>query len=72
MKFGKGLFFVHRSLLECSTLFSYSTGLISRNTVELTNEVLVELKQMRDVRHNNLNQFIGACVEPCNVMIVYQ
>merc|ERR1712136_37501 len=45
---------------------------VARKSVELTNQVLVELKQIRNIRHNNLNQFIGACVEPGNVMIVYQ
>ena len=32
----------------------------------------MELKQIRDVRHDNLNQFIGACVEPNNILIIAQ
>ena len=38
----------------------------------MSKAVLMELKQIRDVRHDNLNQFIGACVEPNNVLIITQ
>ncbi|XP_031556269.1 atrial natriuretic peptide receptor 2-like isoform X2 [Actinia tenebrosa] len=41
-------------------------------SIDLTRKVLLELKQMRDIRHDNLNQFIGACAEPPIVCIVMQ
>ena len=28
--------------------------------------------QMRDIRHENINMFIGACTEPGNILIVTQ
>ncbi|XP_065065708.1 uncharacterized protein LOC135691687 [Rhopilema esculentum] len=45
---------------------------INKRTVELSRNVLMELKQMRDIRHDNINMFIGACTEPGNVLIVTQ
>jgi hypothetical protein len=33
---------------------------------------LIIFLQMRDIRHDNLNQFIGACAEPPIVCIVMQ
>lgn len=29
-----------------------------------------ELKMLRDIRHDNLNAFIGACTEPPNICII--
>ncbi|XP_057310994.1 atrial natriuretic peptide receptor 1-like isoform X2 [Hydractinia symbiolongicarpus] len=43
-----------------------------KRTVELNRNVLMELKQMRDIRHDNINPFLGACVETGNVHIVTQ
>ncbi|XP_047143236.1 atrial natriuretic peptide receptor 1 isoform X1 [Hydra vulgaris] len=45
---------------------------IEKKNVELNKNVLMELQQIRDVRHNNLNQFIGACVTSGNIFIVTQ
>ena len=45
---------------------------VFKKTVDLNHTVLMELKQMRDVRHNNINPFIGACVDYNNILIVTQ
>lgn len=45
---------------------------INKKNVELSKSVLMELKQIRDVRHDNLNQFIGASIEANNVYIITQ
>uniref|UniRef100_A0A6Q2XLH6 Guanylate cyclase n=1 Tax=Esox lucius TaxID=8010 RepID=A0A6Q2XLH6_ESOLU len=46
---------------------------LSQNSVtqiELTRQVLFELKHMRDVQFNHLTRFIGACIDPPNICIV--
>ncbi|XP_048576040.1 atrial natriuretic peptide receptor 1-like isoform X3 [Nematostella vectensis] len=45
---------------------------IPTRSIDLTRKVLLELKQMRDIRHDNLNQFIGACADSPTVCIVMQ
>ncbi|XP_048576329.1 atrial natriuretic peptide receptor 1 isoform X2 [Nematostella vectensis] len=45
---------------------------LAKKSVDLTRTVLMELKQMRDLRHDNLAQFMGACVESPNICIVVQ
>lgn len=45
---------------------------LAKKSVDLTRTVLMELKQMRDIRHDNLNPFIGACVDSPNICIVSQ
>eukprot|EP00795_Rhopilema_esculentum_P009039 gene9039-16682_t len=41
-------------------------------SVELNRDVLLELKQIREMRHENICQFIGASVESDRVLIVTQ
>lgn len=43
---------------------------VGSKSVDLTHSVLVEMKQMLDVRHDNLAHFIGATINPPNVCIV--
>ncbi|XP_046856398.1 atrial natriuretic peptide receptor 1-like isoform X4 [Xenia sp. Carnegie-2017] len=43
---------------------------LSKKSVDLSRIVLKELNLMREVRHDNLNPFIGACIEPGNICIV--
>ncbi|XP_068673835.1 atrial natriuretic peptide receptor 1-like isoform X3 [Montipora foliosa] len=45
---------------------------VNKRSIELTREIKIELKQMRDVRHDNLTQFIGACVDSPNICILFQ
>ncbi|XP_048476266.1 atrial natriuretic peptide receptor 1-like [Rhincodon typus] len=43
---------------------------INRKRVELTRDVLFELKHMRDVQNEHLTRFIGASIDPPNICIV--
>ncbi|RXM30225.1 Atrial natriuretic peptide receptor 2 [Acipenser ruthenus] len=43
---------------------------VSKKRIELTRQVLFELKHMRDVQFNHLTRFIGACIDPPNICIV--
>ncbi|XP_033123618.1 speract receptor-like [Anneissia japonica] len=45
---------------------------VNKHTVELTREVRKELKNMRDVRHDNVCPFIGACVDSPHICILMQ
>ncbi|XP_078740670.1 atrial natriuretic peptide receptor 1-like isoform X3 [Lampetra fluviatilis] len=43
---------------------------INKKKIELTREVLFELKHMRDVLNEHLTRFVGACIDPPNICIV--
>lgn len=43
---------------------------LKKKSVDLTRSVRKELKQIREVRHENLIPFIGACVDHGNVAIL--
>ncbi|XP_067399642.1 atrial natriuretic peptide receptor 2 isoform X2 [Emydura macquarii macquarii] len=43
---------------------------VNRKRIELTRQVLFELKHMRDIQFNHLTRFIGACIDPPNICIV--
>ncbi|KAK2571574.1 Resact receptor [Acropora cervicornis] len=45
---------------------------VNKRSIELTREIKMELKQIRDIRHDNLTQFIGACVDSPNICILFQ
>nr|XP_046170784.1 atrial natriuretic peptide receptor 1-like [Oncorhynchus gorbuscha]XP_046170785.1 atrial natriuretic peptide receptor 1-like [Oncorhynchus gorbuscha] len=43
---------------------------INRKRIELTRNVLFELKHMRDIQNEHLTRFIGACIDPPNICII--
>ncbi|XP_053425037.1 atrial natriuretic peptide receptor 2 isoform X3 [Nycticebus coucang] len=43
---------------------------VNKKRIELTRQVLFELKHMRDVQFNHLTRFIGACIDPPNICII--
>ncbi|KAL3842511.1 hypothetical protein ACJMK2_020515 [Sinanodonta woodiana] len=45
---------------------------LATEKLNLTREVLLELKQVRSVQHDNLTRFVGACVDPGNVCILIE
>ncbi|XP_060810772.1 guanylate cyclase 32E [Amyelois transitella] len=40
---------------------------VRRLHIDITREIKKELKIMRDLQHDNVNGFVGACIEPPNV-----
>ncbi|OCT69553.1 hypothetical protein XELAEV_18040863mg [Xenopus laevis] len=43
---------------------------INRKRIELTRNVLFELKHMRDVQNEHLTRFVGSCIDPPNICIL--
>ncbi|XP_076326549.1 receptor-type guanylate cyclase Gyc76C-like isoform X3 [Tachypleus tridentatus] len=42
----------------------------NRKSVDIPREIKKEMKMMRELHHDNVNQFIGACIEPNRLVIV--
>ncbi|PFX31878.1 Atrial natriuretic peptide receptor 1 [Stylophora pistillata] len=68
--------FMNGDIIGDSTRFGIFKGTsvvvkrVGTKNVDLTRSVLLEMKQMLDIRHDNLSHFIGATVDPPNNCIV--
>nr|XP_039269427.1 atrial natriuretic peptide receptor 1-like isoform X1 [Styela clava] len=59
----------------CTTLGMYKGKLVmikltNRKKVELTRSLQMELKHMRDITHDHLTRFEGACVDPPRICVL--
>ncbi|CAB0016883.1 unnamed protein product [Nesidiocoris tenuis] len=43
---------------------------VNKKSIDITRNMKKEMKLIKDLRHDNLNAFIGACVDPPNICIV--
>ena len=46
--------------------------MLKRRHVEITRAVRKELQVLKELVHDNVNRFIGACIDPPNICIVTQ
>ena len=46
--------------------------MLDKDSVPITTQQRLEVKAMRDLRHNNLAAFIGACCESPNVCVLME
>nr|CFW94229.1 Eka-Guanyl cyclase protein [Euperipatoides kanangrensis] len=52
------------------TLIALKRLQFSKKNLDISRQTKMEMKLMRDLRHDNINAFIGACVEPPVVYII--
>ncbi|XP_037032480.1 guanylate cyclase 32E isoform X2 [Bradysia coprophila] len=48
----------------------YAIKKVRKKCIDITREMKMELKMLRDLRHDNICAFIGACTDPPNICIV--
>ncbi|XP_048584263.1 atrial natriuretic peptide receptor 1 isoform X2 [Nematostella vectensis] len=46
--------------------------MLRKDSLTLTRDMLIEMKQVRDIQHTNLLHYIGVCTTPPNICIVSQ
>ncbi|XP_076437030.1 atrial natriuretic peptide receptor 1-like [Babylonia areolata] len=44
---------------------------VNKDTLNLTSDLVIEVNQIRRLKHANVNQLVGACIEPGNVCLVW-
>lgn len=37
---------------------------------DIARDIMKEMRLLRDIRHDNINSFIGACIEPMRILLV--
>ncbi|KAK6191942.1 hypothetical protein SNE40_003513 [Patella caerulea] len=45
---------------------------MSKNNVSLTKEVLQELNQLMELKHQNVCAFVGACLDPGRILLIWE
>ncbi|XP_063399957.1 atrial natriuretic peptide receptor 1-like [Mytilus trossulus] len=45
---------------------------VKKQKISITRKVLIEVQQVRSFHHENLSRFVGACVEPSHILILYE
>ncbi|ESO97829.1 hypothetical protein LOTGIDRAFT_104429, partial [Lottia gigantea] len=45
---------------------------LSKNNVSLTKEVLQELNQLMELKHQNVCAFVGACLDPGRIIVIWE
>ncbi|KAJ6645523.1 Guanylate cyclase 32E [Pseudolycoriella hygida] len=48
----------------------YAIKKVRKKCIDITREMKMELKMLRDLRHDNICAFIGACTDPPNICII--
>ena len=43
-----------------------------RNSVELTGSAKKQLHELKELSHENINKFVGACIDSCHAIVVFQ
>ncbi|XP_078473475.1 atrial natriuretic peptide receptor 1-like [Lampetra planeri] len=64
---GKKQFFVQTAYYKGNIV---AIKRVPKKRIELTRQVLFEMKHMRDVQNDHLTRFVGACIDPPNICIV--
>ncbi|XP_074628982.1 atrial natriuretic peptide receptor 1-like [Acropora palmata] len=65
----KGQIFTVLGIYEGNTV---AVKNIQKQKVILDRDVLLELKEMKDINHQNVNTFVGACVNPGQICVLTQ
>ncbi|KAJ8299585.1 hypothetical protein KUTeg_023645, partial [Tegillarca granosa] len=45
---------------------------MSKNTINVTKEVIQELNQLMELKHQNLCAFVGSCIDPGRVLLLWE